>query len=88
MNKSSIGMFCTVSRQLSPLQAVSPIPLPSLTPSSFAFRHVAVWFHIRTEKRCYQSQLFTLHRVSRIVYTKRPFSTTYFCIGKYHFFLA
>jgi hypothetical protein len=54
--------------------AVPIIPLPSLTPSSFAFRHVAAWFHIRTEKLCYQSQLFTLHRVSRIVYTKRPFS--------------
>src|SRR5215467_783979 len=60
--------------------AVPIIPLPSLTPSSFAFRHVAAWFHIRTEKLCYQSQLFTLHRVSRIVYTKRPFSLSKTCV--------
>src|SRR5215471_21861868 len=54
--------------------AVPIIPLPSLTPSSFAFRHVAAWFHIRTEKLCYQSQLFPPHRVSRVVYTKRSFN--------------
>jgi len=27
---------------------------------------------MRTEKRCYQSQLFTLQWVSSVVYSKRP----------------
>src|SRR4030095_7330195 len=49
------------------------IPLPGFILSSFASRHVAAWLHIRTEKLCYQSQLYTLHRVSRVVYIKWPF---------------
>ena len=44
--------------------AVPIIPLPGLTLPGFASRHAAEWFPIRTEKPCYQSQLFPLHRVS------------------------
>src|SRR5689334_16094912 len=66
-----------------PASAVPIIPLPSLTPSSFAFRHVAECFHIRTEKLCYQSQLFTLHKVSRVVYVKRPVSISNNGCGKF-----
>ena len=47
--------------------AVPIIPLPGPTPPGFASRHVAEWFHIRIEKPCYQSQLFPLQRVSRVV---------------------
>jgi hypothetical protein len=37
------------------------------------------------EKRCYQSQLFILHRVSRVVYVKRAFTLTIKCIVNYPF---
>jgi hypothetical protein len=66
---------------------VSIIPLPGITLPSFASRHVAAWFHIRQTKLCYQSQLFTLQRVSRVVYIKRPFFTTIFCRGNSPFLL-
>lgn len=57
--------------------AVSRIPLPGISLSGFASGHAAEWFHRRTEKLWYQSQLLTLHRVSRDVYMKR--------IYPYHF---
>src|SRR5215467_12638140 len=37
----------------------------------FASRHAAEWFHIRTEKPCYQSQLLPLLMMSRVVYAER-----------------
>jgi hypothetical protein len=40
--------------------AVPIIPLPGITLSGFASRHAAAWFHMRTEKLGYQSQLFPL----------------------------
>ena len=57
-------MFCTVSRQLSPLQAVSPIPLPGITLANFASRHATEWFHISREKLCYQSQFLPPSQVA------------------------
>jgi hypothetical protein len=50
------------------------IPLPGITLPDFASRHAAAWFHISPEKRCYQTQVFTLHKVSRVIYIKRSFS--------------
>jgi hypothetical protein len=49
---------------------------------------VAEWFPIRTEKRCYQNQLFTLQRVSRVVYVKSPFSISNNGCGKYPIIFA
>jgi hypothetical protein len=60
-------------------RAVPIIPLSGISLPDFASRHVAEWFHIRTEKLYYQSQLFTLQMVSRFVYIKRAFFTTVFC---------
>jgi hypothetical protein len=58
-----------------PCPCVVPIiPLPGTPPSGFASRHVEQWFHRRTDKLCYQSQMFTLQRVSRVVYIKRVFN--------------
>ena len=50
--------------------AVPIIPLLGISLTGFASGHVVEWFHIRTEKLCYQSQLFTLQRISRAVYIK------------------
>jgi hypothetical protein len=47
--------------------AVPIIPLPGITLLNFASRHATEWFHRRTEKRCYQSQVFPHQRVSSIV---------------------
>ena len=50
--------FFTVSRQLSPRQAVSPITLPGTAPPTLRLDSQWKWYHIRTEKLCYQSQFF------------------------------
>jgi hypothetical protein len=55
-----------------PCPCVVPIiPLSGISPPAFASRHRAEWFHIRTAKLCYQSQLLPLFRMSRVVYTQR-----------------
>jgi hypothetical protein len=56
------------------------IPLAGIALPGFASRHVAEWFHRRTETLCYQSQLFTLQRVRRIIYIKWRFSSLPKCI--------
>ena len=57
-------------------------PAPGISLPGFASQYAAAWFHIRTEKLGYRSQLFTLQWVSRVVYIKRPFSTDTFCMVK------
>ena len=64
------------------------IPLPGITLPGFASRHAAEWFHRSTETLCYQSQLFPLQRVGRVVYTKHPFLIHNFCVWKYPFYSA
>jgi len=70
------------------LWAVPIIPLPGITLPGFVSGHGGEWFHRSTEKPWYQSQLLTLHRVSRAVYSKRPYSTDSYWIGKSPFFSA
>jgi len=53
-----VGWFSTVSRQLSPLQAVSPIPLPGTTLLSFRLWKWGGWFRIKLVGNCYRNRFF------------------------------
>ena len=57
--------FFTVSRQLSPRQAVSPITLPGITLPGFASRHGAERFHIRTSATLFVSPEARFRGISR-----------------------
>jgi hypothetical protein len=53
--------MCNLPLLYTTCRCVVPIiPLPGTTLPGFASRHVEQWFHISTQKLCYQSQLFTL----------------------------
>src|SRR5919204_3441780 len=75
-------MFCTVSRQLSPLQAVSPIPLPGTPPPGFASRHGQEWFHIRQKKKCCRNRFSHSLNNLRFLRLQRDQRLTLWYIGK------
>jgi hypothetical protein len=52
--------------------AVPIIPLPGITLASFASEHAAEWFHISTEKLCYQSQFLIGSSSLSVLNTRFP----------------
>jgi hypothetical protein len=65
-----VFLLAPVFAVLAAAAAVPIIRLPGTTSIKLRFDSHRNWYHIRSETRCYQSQLFTLQSVSGVVYIK------------------